>query len=404
MPLLARLTELFAERRGRVLAFCWLGWVFDFYDLILFAFVKRGVAAELGLELTTDIAWIDGLSLGATALGGVLFGRLADRCGRRRALSSSILVFSAGTFATAFADSFETLCAARLVTGVGVGGEWGVGHAVVAETYPERLRNRAAAVLQAGSPVAMALAAAIGCFVAPHVGWRSVFLWSALPALLVVFARVLMPGPDTAPGRGQPARLLDVFRGGRLRPSLALLGVLALHMTGFWCTYAWLPAILLREHPAWFVGVFQISINAVHVVADVAFGLLADRFGRRRTFVAFCLLFAVGLAAIALGFRSLRSDVVLFGVVLGAVGLGAGTWSCFGVLFAENYPAAIRATAASGFYNVSRGVQLVTQPLMGQLMAWTGSYASALWVGAAASIGSTLLIGAVRTEPTRAAA
>ncbi|MCA8941589.1 MAG: MFS transporter [Planctomycetes bacterium] len=391
------LRGLFDEGRGRVLVFCWLGWVFDFYDLVLFAFVKHDVAADLGLDLRTDIAWIDGWTLAATAVGGFAFGRIADRIGRRTALTTSILIYSAGAFATAFADGFVSLLVARLVTGIGVGGEWGVGHAVVAETYPDRLRNRAAAVLQAGSPVAMALAAAVGCFAAPAIGWQACFGLSAAPALLVFFARRAIPGEDRAPGRNSGG-LLDLFRGGYRRSSVALLGLLVLHMTGFWSTYAWLPSLLLRDGGATieFVGWFQIGVNAVHVVADVAFGPLADRFGRRRTFAVFCLVFASGLVAIALGFEHLRQDLALFGFAMAAVGLGAGTWSCFGVLFAECYRSDVRATAASGFYNLARGSQLFTQPLLGYLFVVTGSFAVALWVGAATAVLSAVLIPLVR--------
>jgi MFS family permease len=183
----------------------------------------------------------------------------------------------------------------------------------------------------------------------------------------------------------------------RARASFALLALLALHMTGFWCTYAWLPAHLIRDRgmSLAFVGLFQIGVNAVHVLADVAFGPLADRFGRRRTFIAFCLLFAAGLLLLAFGFETAVGDLRVFGLLFALLGLGAGTWSCFGVLFAENYPPAIRATAASTFYNASRGAQLVTQPLLGWLFLATGTFAVALYVGAAAALLSALAIRAV---------
>ncbi len=391
------LSELFGTGRGRVLVFCWLGWVFDFYDLILFAFLKHSIAGELGLELTAEIPWIEGWTLGATAVGGFVFGRLADRWGRRRALSLSILLFSFGAFATAFADGFASLLVARMITGIGVGGEWGVGHAIIAETYPGRLRARAAGILQAGSPVAMALAAAVGCFLAPEIGWRNCFLISAVPALMVFFARWAMPGEDRAPGRDSGA-LLDLFRGRYLWPSVTIFVLLVLHMTGFWCTYAWLPVVLIKEAGVSlaFVGWFQISVNAVHVVGDVAFGFFADRFGRRKMFVLFCLLFASGLLVIASGFESLRDDLPLFGWAIGAVGLGAGTWSCFGVLFALNFDEDVRATAASGFYNLSRGVQLFTMPMMGILFAQTGTFAVALYVGALMALLAAVAIMFVR--------
>ncbi|MBL8738305.1 MAG: MFS transporter, partial [Planctomycetes bacterium] len=161
-------TGIGSRSRAAVFWFCWLGWVFDFYDLILFAFTKRTIADELGLlDPVGEVAWIEGWSLAATAVGGVLFGRLADRVGRRQAMVASILLFSFGALLTGLAQGFWTLLLARLVTGLGVGGEWGIGHAVVAETWSGRARDRVHGLLQAGSPVAMALAAAVGCFLAP---------------------------------------------------------------------------------------------------------------------------------------------------------------------------------------------------------------------------------------------
>ena len=149
-----RISELFRGPPARVLWFCWLGWAFDFFDLILFAFVKVDVQHDLQLDLAA-IAWIDGWTLGASAVGGFAFGHIADRLGRRPALSASILVYSAGALATGLADGFGSLLAARIVTGIGVGGEWGVGHAAVAEAYPESQRSRAAGLLQAATPFGM---------------------------------------------------------------------------------------------------------------------------------------------------------------------------------------------------------------------------------------------------------
>jgi MFS family permease len=219
----------------------------------------------------------------------------------------------------------------------------------------------------------------------------------------VFFARRSMPGEDRAPGRAAGG-FGELFTGERARASTALLGLLALHMTGFWCTYAWLPAVLLKHHGVSlaFVGWFQIGVNSVHVFADVLFGFVADRFGRRRTFVAFCLLFASGLLLLAFGFEAVRTDLRWFGLVLALIGVGAGTWSCFGVLFAENYEPRVRATAASSFYNISRGVQLFTQPLMGWLFVTTGTLAVALHVGAATAVLSAIAIHAVpRVERDR---
>ncbi|HLQ36705.1 MAG TPA: MFS transporter, partial [Planctomycetota bacterium] len=248
-------------------------------------------------------------------------------------------------------------------------------------------------LLQAGSPVAMALAAAVGCFVAPRVGWRPCYLWSALPGLLVFAARWALPLPAAGERAPAPAAAL-LFRVPLRRASVVLLLVLVLHMTGFWCVYAWLPQALAHDAGATpsQVGVFQIEVNTVHVLADIAFGWLAVRYGRIRTFVGFCLLFAAGQTLVAATLPTLLLDRTLLTVAICAMGLGAGSWSCFGALFGALYPAALRATAAATFYNLARGAQLFSQPLMGVLFTTTGSFAPALWIGAVCALASALVV------------
>lgn len=395
--------------RGRfaVFVFCWLGWVFDFYDLILFAFTKNTIARELQLaDPVGDVAWIEGASLAATAVGGVLFGRLADRVGRRPAMVASIVVFSLGALLTGLAQGFGSLLLARLVTGLGVGGEWGIGHAVVAETWNGRARDRVHGLLQAGSPVAMALAAVVGCFLAPlpEVGWRAVFVGSSALAVLALFARVCLPGPDVAVQRAERQPFAALWAPAHRRTTAVLLSVLTLHMAGFWCVYAELPVALMRLHrvDAAAVGWFQLQVNAVHVVADVAFGFVAAAFGRRRTFVVFCLVFALGHLVVLQQLANATADFGSFTVAVAAMGLGAGTWSCFGALFGAHYPVALRATAAASCYALARFVQLPLKPLLAESLR-AGSFAPALWLGVGCALGSALLVRLLPRESRRSA-
>lgn len=382
-----------AGGRLRVLAFCWLGWVFDFYDLILFAFTKAAIGRDLGLELTS-VQWIEGWSLAATAVGGFAFGRLADRVGRRPAMVASIATFSLGALLTGFADGFWSLWLARCVCGFGVGGEWGIGHALVAEVWSDRQRDRVHGLLQAGSPVAMALAAAVGCFLAPQVGWRSVFVASAGLGALALLARWALPASAGAPPATQPAPTSALWSRAHRRASAVLLAVLTLHMAGFWCVYAELPRVLMAERqlPLAEVGWFQIQVNAVHLLADVAFGFVAARFGRLRVFVASCLLFAVGHAAVLAVLRDDGHSFGAFTVAVAAMGLGAGTWSCFGALFGHCYPPELRATAASTFYAAARLVQLPLKPAVAGLLV-AGATDGLLWIGIGCAVGSAALIG-----------
>jgi MFS family permease len=393
-PSAAPADALLADGRLRVLAFCWLGWVFDFYDLILFAFTKAAIGRDLGLELVR-VQWIEGWSLAATALGGFAFGRLADRVGRRPAMVASIATFSLGALLTCVADGFWSLWLARFVCGFGVGGEWGVGHALVAETWSDRQRDRVHGLLQAGSPVAMALAAAVGCFLAPlpQVGWRAVFVGSAALGALAFAARWALPAQAGAPPAARAAPATALWAPLHRRASAVLLAVLTLHMAGFWCVYAELPRVLMAERqlPLAEVGWFQIQVNAVHVFADVAFGFVAAAFGRRRTFVVFCLVFALGHLVVLQQLANATADFGSFTVAVAAMGLGAGTWSCFGALFGAHYPVALRATAAASCYALARFVQLPLKPLLAESLR-EGSFAPALWLGVACALGSAVLV------------
>ena len=406
---------LLQNGRGRVLLFCWLGWVFDFYDLILFSFTKRSIAADLGLELWPDLSWIEGWSLFATAIGGFLFGRIADLVGRRSAMIWSIVVFSIGAVMTGMAEGYWSLLVARVITGLGVGGEWGIGHAVVADYWSGKQRDKVHGILQAGSPVAMAMAAAVGCFVAPlpDVGWRAVFYGSGALAVLALAGRWAMPGPDRAVSQRAvaqrtvaqrtvaettsgvtPMRARELLAPAYRRTTLVLLTILTLHMAGFWCVYAELPAALMQMHRVAIgdVGWFQIQVNSVHIVADVMFGFLAARLGRLRVFVGFCLVFAGGQALVLGQLQSLQDDFGSFTLAIAAMGLGAGTWSCFGALFGEHYPAALRATAAALCYALARAIQLPLKGEMGEVFQATGSFAPALWVGIACALLSALMV------------
>jgi len=390
--------------RGRVLLFCWLGWVFDFYDLILFSFTKHSIAAELGLEVWPDLSWIEGWSLLATALGGLLFGRIADLVGRRSAMIGSIVVFSTGAVMTGMASGYWSLLVARFITGLGVGGEWGIGHAVVADYWSGKQRDKVHGLLQAGSPVAMAMAAAVGCFLAPlpEVGWRAVFYGSGALGLLALAGRWAMPGPDralqqrraAAGAEAQQLGVRELLAPAYRRTTILLLLILSLHMAGFWCVYAELPVALIRMHEIAVadVGWFQIQVNSVHIVADVLFGFLAAHLGRVRVFVVFCLVFAGGQALVLSQLPTLQGDFSSFTLAIAAMGLGAGTWSCFGALFGQYYPAALRATAAALCYALARAMQLPLKGEMGEVFQETGSFAPALWVGIACALLSALLV------------
>ena len=388
--------EILREGRWRFLLFCFLGWVCDFYSLILYTFLMPAISRDLGL-VDKEQAWINGLSLLATAIGGFLFGRVADRAGRRPAFALSVGLYSVGSGLCAFADGFWSMLSFRFLTGLGVGGEWGIGQAIAAENVPLSMRGRASGLLQAGGPTSMALAAVVGSFLAPQIGWRECFLWSTSPILLAVSSLWVLPGTKPRP---RPA--LDLLRGELRRPSGAIFLLLTLNMAAFWCTYSFLPKYLqadLAKSPE-FVGWFQLVLSTFHLLGNLSFGWLADRLPRPRVFTAYALFFAGGMLAVAAFFPFLAARIALLTAVLAAAGLGAGNWSCFGALFADHFPPEVRGTVSSGFYSASRGVQLLTQHLVVSIAAAASIPAgrSGLFLGA---LFSALAAAAVRILPER---
>src|SRR5437867_8788823 len=346
----------------RILALTWAGWLFDFYDLILYTFLLAPISRELGLGREAHAVLL-GASLGATAMGGALFGYLGDRFGRKAVLEWSILTYSAGTVLCGLAPEVATLLAARVVTGLGVGGEWAIGHALLGETVPPRLRGRFEALLQTGAPAGVGLAAIVGSFLAPAIGWRATFVLSGLPAVLVAAIRRALPESDVWRARRSRAALAAPYLG-------RAFGLAVLNMSSYWLTYTWLPTYLREERGLSIAGSgLKILVVVVgELLGYASFGLVSDRVGRRPAFSCYAILMAVGLVAITLCWPLIVGWPPLLLACLWLVGFGTGTWSNFGPMFAELFPTRLRTTAVGSVFNAARGAQFVA-PLIVAAMA-----------------------------------
>ena len=348
------------------------GWMFDFYDLILFSFLLRhGIQQDLHLTNYEEGVLL-GVALGASGLGGILFGYLADRYGRKRVLMWTICVYSLGTGLTALSTGVATIFMFRLVTGIGVGGEWAVGHALLAESTPRHLRGRAAALLQAGEPVGVALAAVIGLLMAERIGWRWVLVVSSATASLAVLVRFQLP--ESALWDQQREEGFSPVRAARILTQQHLWGpllkgwILAVFKIGtYWTCYIWLPHFLevrfqqkLTDSLLWIL-----TAQLGQLLGMVAFGVLADRFGRRQAFTAYSLLTAAALYPLAFHGRALVEQPVWFCIDFFVLGLGTGCTAGFGALLAELFPTQVRNFAMGTAYNCARGVQFLAPLVVG---------------------------------------
>jgi MFS family permease len=376
--------------RWRAYVICVLGWLFDFYDLVLFAYLAKAIARDFGWgdAAPGNKAFLVGIALATSGLGGIIFGGLADRFGRRRVMAWTILGYSIGTGLCGLSWGLASLVVFRAITGFGVGGEWATGHALMAEIFPKEKRGIASALLQAGEPVGVALAVLAGLWLEPRLGphgWRYVFVLSALPALLVVVVRRSLPESPLWLARHQrsaPALLEQyriLWRSHRLR---ALQGwILGASKLGtYWLTYVWLPEYFAeigrgQEGAGAFDRIrltFILVAQGGQLAGMLVFGLIADRIGRRPAFCAYSLLTAGGLFALATYGPAMLAHPGWFWPAMGAVGLGSGCTAGFGALLAEIFPTSIRNTAMGTVYNLARAFQFVTQAVMGVLIVEAG--------------------------------
>jgi len=358
-----------------IFLFAFFGWAFDFYDLVLLGFLKDVVARDLHLSRAAE-SWLLGVGLGASGLGGLVAGALADRLGKRAVLSGTVAVYSLGSLICGLAPSGAVFFLGRIVQGIGVGGEWAIGHGMLAEAVPPRLRGRAAAALQSGEPVGVALAALVGYLVLPRVGWRTVLIGSSVTALLAVAARASVHLPrERASTRPYLQEVRQAIRtAGLPRRFLAawLLGVFKLGT--YWSCYTWLPSFLstgmhqsIARSLTWMV-----TAQVGQLGGMLTFGVVSDRLGRRPAFTAYSLLTAAAIGALVLGWQALLGRPALFWLVMLGLGVGSGCTAGFGALLAELYPTEVRGAAMGATYNLARSAQLVAPVIVAAAVARGG--------------------------------
>jgi MFS family permease len=359
----------------QILLLCWAGWVFDFYDLILYTFLLIPIGIELHLD-NVQLSYVLGSSLAATAVGGVVFGILSDRFGRKSVLQWTILTYSIGTFLSGFSTNIEMLIAFRIITGLGVGGEWATGQTYIGETFPPRMRGRYGAFMQTGAPLGIALASVVGGFVAPAIGWRAAFFISVLPALLVTFIRKRLPESDmwlehrrlkseiggSEPRESALHKFFLLFKKEYRKLFLISLVLAVFDMSAYWFTYSWLPGYLHQERQ------FSMAKSAVWMLVTqcggflgyATFGFVADKLGRRPAYSLYSFVMAAGLMMITLLWEAIAATPEVILVFMFLVGFGTGMFGGYGPLFSELFPTSIRNTAMGSAFNLARGVQFFT--------------------------------------------
>ncbi|HET9784848.1 MAG TPA: MFS transporter [Terriglobales bacterium] len=349
-----------------------LGWMLDAFDVMLYSLVLTHLMRDFGMSKSTA-GLLNTLTLIASALGSIVIGLLADRFGRRRMLSLSILTYSLFTFACGFSQTITQLATLRFLLGLGMGGEWNSGATLVAETWPSAWRGRALGIVQSSWAVGYALAALVAGLVLAHAGWRWVFFVGVLPALVTLWIQHGVPEPEMWRAQRQQAAVAPVATAGLWRAATPrLVGLLAMNTCGmfaWWGLFTWLPAYLVLPIAQGGRGFALLGSTAFLLVLNLAgmlpgyllFGVFADRWGRKRTIVIYLVIAAALVpwfaAARAPGMILLSASLVAF--------FGTGFFTGSGILGSELFPTPIRATALGVSYNLARGLSAFAPLIIG---------------------------------------
>ena len=361
-----------------------LGWMLDAFDVMLYALVLAAIMAELSISKETA-GVLGSVTLLASAAGGIIFGIVADRFGRTRALIASMLIYSIFTAACGLAQSVVQLAVFRIFLGLGMGGEWASGAALVSETWPAEHRGKALGFMQSAWAVGYGAAAVVTAIVMPLWGWRGVFFVGILPALFTLWVRRNVEEPAIwREARKTPARerirVREIFGGPMLPLTIAVTVMNAFTMFAWWGFNLWLPGYLSLPAEEGGVGLTTTVMSAFVFVMQigmwfgyVTFGFVSDTVGRKKTYIGYLVTAAVLLFL----YVSIRVPLVLLALGPFVAFFGTGYFSGFGAVTAEIYPTAIRATAQGFTYNIGRVVSAVAPWAVGSL-AQTQGFGSAL--------------------------
>ena len=356
-----------------------LGWMLDAFDVMLYSLVVAYIMRDLHMS-KQSAGLLNTITLLASGIGGILFGFIADRIGRTRALMLSILTYSVCSFASGLANSVVILAMIRFLLGLGMGGEWNTGATLVAETWPTSLRARALAVVQSSWAVGYALAAIVAGIMLPHTGWRYVFFVGVLPALLTLWIQSGVPESElwtrrrhsaSSPGDEHQIRFAELFGQRYRRKTLTLLLMNTFGMFGWWGLFTWIPPYLSLPVEQGGRGFGAFSTTTLLVFLNLAgmgpgyasFGWVADRLGRRNSVVLYTFVAALLVPVYA----AARQPAAL--LILGAIVafFGTGFFSGSGIIGSELFPTSVRARALGLTYNGARALSSIAPFMIGRL-------------------------------------
>ena len=331
------------QQQRHVVAACYLGWTLDAFDFFILAFVLRDVAREFDVSITT-VTWAITLTLALRPVGAWLFGRAADRFGRRPTLMANVTIYSLLEFFSGLAPNLAIFILLRALYGIAMGGEWGVGASLTMESVPARWRGPVSGLLQAGYPSGYLLASLLYWAVYAAVGWRGMFMIGVVPALLVLYIRRTVPESPDWERRSAAERHASMLSVLRAHMPLAIFAIILMTAFNFFShgTQDLYPTYLqVQRH----LSVNEVTIivivqNIGAIIGGLGFGSLSQHIGRRVTIVITALL---SLSTIPIWSFSADPTLIALGAFLMQIFV-QGAWGIIPAHLNEISPPEVRGT------------------------------------------------------------
>jgi benzoate transport len=358
----------------------------DGFDLLILGFMLSAISAELKLSPAQAGSLVTWTLIGAVA-GGLIFGALSDHFGRIRVLTWTIVLFAVFTGMCAFATGYWDLLIYRTIAGIGLGGEFGIGMALASEAWPAKHRARATSYVALGWQIGVLGAALLTPLLLPTIGWRGMFMVGVIPAFVAWFIRSKLHEPELfVKSAAKRKSTFDAFKllfvdKATSKISTGIMILTSVQNFGYYGIMIWMPNFLSKQ--LGFSLTKSSMWTAVTILGMMAgiwiFGQLADRIGRKPTF----LLFQAGAVIMVLTYSQLSDPNTMLwaGALLGM--FVNGMMGGYGALMSEGYPTEARATAQNVLFNIGRGIGGFGPVVVGSLVA---AYSFPIAIGLLATI------------------
>lgn len=338
-------------------------------DIMFLSFALSSIIGEFGLT-TTEAGAISTVTNLGMLLGGILFGILADKFGRVKMLSLSILIFGLATGAIYFSHSVTSLYILRFIAGIGGGGEYGVGMTILAENFSKKKLGRTSSIVAVAGQVGAMCAAILSMSILPTYGWRFLFLFGLVPVVLTVFIQKHLKESDSfkAIKTQNKGKISDLFKTRQLtHQTLVLMWMAIVQIAGYFGLMNWLPTIMQKKLNLTVAGSSSWMIATIigMSLGMLTFGQILDKLGPKVAFGLF--LIASSLAVYVLTIPTTLASLTLVGAVVGY--FSNGMFTGYGAVVSRLYPPEVRATANNVIMNTGRCIGGFSSIVIGFILA-----------------------------------